>query len=300
MSFLEQQLAAMGVDASGTAKVKAVPEELLDEWIDNDGAVPAKFLLHPSARKLGTESDVRALLQKRNSSFAATLDVISFCKLASTIQRKATKRSMAAPGIEEDAGFISQPRDLERWIAAVDACVATPRWSVSDDTPARLSDNLFIGSAAHAKDVEQLKKLGVTAVLNCAPFVSDDPVDAYEASGIAYAACEAEDFDKYPLLELHLDDAHAFVDAQGPSGVTLVHCFAGINRSATLALALHMAMQKQPLLPAVAHAFSLRPFILSNESFRRSLVEFAAQQDLLGDPPHAQVQQASIQVVKSR
>ena len=40
MSFLEQQLAAMGVDASGTAKVKAVPEELLDEWIDNDGAVP--------------------------------------------------------------------------------------------------------------------------------------------------------------------------------------------------------------------------------------------------------------------
>jgi len=276
------------MDASLTeAKPAIIPNELLDEWASEDETIPATFLFHPSARKLGTEKDVRNLLEKKQITLVSAVSCDEFVKLASVIQRKGAK----------SGEVIEMPTHLQRYYNAIDKIVARPSWSSHDDAPARLSDRILVGSAAHARDVSQLQKLGVTAVLDCAPSVSEDPVDAYKDSGIAYHKIESEDFEGYPLLELHLEDAHSFVAAQGPKSVVLVHCFAGINRSATLALALHMAAQRQPLLPAVEHAFSIRPFILSNASFRRGLVTFAEEQGLLGDLP---VEVAPVQLVRSR
>jgi protein-tyrosine phosphatase len=99
---------------------------------------------------------------------------------------------------------------------------------------------------------------------------------------MAYEECDAEDFDGYPLLECHLPAASAFVEAQRKAGgTTLIHCFAGVNRSAALAIAVLMLREKQPLLKVAAAVFEERPFILSNLTFRAQLVQLAAERGLL-------------------
>ena len=123
----------------------------------------------------------------------------------------------------------------------------------------------------------------------------------YEAEGIAYAEADAEDFEDYPLLECHLQTAAEFVLASRPGGA-LIHCFAGVNRSAALAIAVVMVREKLPLLRVVSDAFAARPFILSNESFRRQLVRLAAEHGLLreaADEPHA-VEPVDVALVRSR
>ena len=59
------------------------------------------------------------------------------------------------------------------------------------------------------------------------------------------------------------------------------HCFAGVNRSAALALAMLMRRERTPLLEAARHCWANRPFILSNESFRLQLCKWARAQGLL-------------------
>ena len=44
-----------------------------------------------------------------------------------------------------------------------------------------LAPGVYLGSYAHAQNVELLASLGVTAVLNCAPSMCDDPTKEYEA-----------------------------------------------------------------------------------------------------------------------
>jgi len=117
----------------------------------------------------------------------------------------------------------------------------------------------------------------VTGVLNVAPGACDDPVHAYAVHGIVYGEHDAEDFEGYPLLEIHLAAVNAFM-AEHTSGRVLLHCFAGVNRSAALAIAVMTQREPQrPLLSIVQECFERRPFILSNKSFRRQLLRHAAR-----------------------
>lgn len=98
----------------------------------------------------------------------------------------------------------------------------------------------------------------------CAAHACEDPVDLYEDSGIAYSEFEGEDWDGYPLIELHLRHATDFVNAHtSNNGVVLVHCFAGVNRSATLAIAILMMRGRRALPEVIKHCWEARPFILS-------------------------------------
>jgi protein-tyrosine phosphatase len=53
----------------------------------------------------------------------------------------------------------------------------------------------------------------------------------------------------------------------------LVHCVAGINRSATLLIAYLVERRGMSLIDAISLCFQKRPIILTNEAFAVSLVE---------------------------
>ena len=300
MSFLEQALAKVALNDQCV-----VPEDLLDECCDDDGTLQAKFLLHPRVRDHANEADVRHVLEKKSMTLQTRVSSDEFVKLAGRVRRLSCRRSVnASPPCCESVTAVcagSEAPSHHQWTAALDALVETPRWQARDEHPARFAAGLHVGNAEHASDVNELKRLGVTAVLNCAPSACEGPIASYEIAGIKYAEVDAEDFDDYPLLELHLPAARAFVDAQGDAGVVLIHCFAGVNRSPALALAIQMARERKLLLPAVTDAFKQRPFILSNSSFRRSLVNFAAEEGLLGDPPSLPVAELrGVNIVRSK
>lgn len=72
-----------------------------------------------------------------------------------------------------------------------------------DPQPARVpGSNMYIGNRYHAADVQNLKRLGVVAVLNCASGgISRLPVDRLEAAGIRYAFTNCrQDHYSYPIL----------------------------------------------------------------------------------------------------
>ena len=143
---------------------------------------------------------------------------------------------------------------------------------------------VWVGSAAHAADVPMLKRLGIGAVLNCAPSVCRPPMSAYVQAGIAYAEIDAKDNRRFPLLRCCLAPATAFLSAHAHTGV-LVHCMAGCNRSATLAVAHLMLRDRRELLALFAECSAARPSILQNTAFQLQLCELAAANGLLHDAP---------------
>ena len=93
------------------------------------------------------------------------------------------------------------------------------------------------------------------------------------------------------LAEAAVCLAHARCAARSARpGGTLVHCVAGRNRSATLAIAAVMLHERRPLAVVARRCFQRRPFILTNRSFRAQLVALADVHGLLHaseEPPDA-------------
>ena len=152
--------------------------------------------------------------------------------------------------------------------------------------PHEIAPGVFLGGIGKAKSVESLRRAGVTHVLNCAPSVVRTGEQWYLNHGLrlaGYAQCDAYDRAESNILQEHLTPAlELFRACRSEGGVLFVHCFAGGNRSATLALACLVTAEGRDLLGAVSEACAVRPGILYNESFRRQLVELALKEGRLG------------------
>jgi hypothetical protein len=154
--------------------------------------------------------------------------------------------------------------------------------------PTRVADRLWLGSFFDAMDVEFLRGEGITHVVNCADRLPRfETYTVKEADLRAWIVLNADDDRDYPILERHLDTVTEFIDSAllELDSKVLVHCRAGVNRSATLVLAYAALRLPLPLplrssrLEAFAtvfeHVMERRPMILSNEGFYKQLVEWA-------------------------
>ncbi len=152
--------------------------------------------------------------------------------------------------------------------------------------PSQLCSHIYIGSLRNADDVAELRRLGITHVLNCA--VSrrfDSHRSPYgPRSGIkAYLTIPAEDHDQYDI-QRHFPEAISFLEkCRMSGGKALIHCNLGVNRSGAVAAAYLMVYQRKPLLQVISFLKEKRSFVLCNKNFRRQLIRFARQRGLL-DP----------------
>eukprot|EP00438_Fugacium_kawagutii_P003035 Skav229438 [mRNA] locus=scaffold397:112418:117094:- [translate_table: standard] len=97
---------------------------------------------------------------------------------------------------------------------------------------------------------------------------------------------DAEDDEFYPLLEAHLEAVVEFVDQQrAEKRPLLLHCFAGMNRSAALCAAYLMVKERMGLFRVVKLLSERRGWILSNEGFMHQLVRLARDKELLDPVP---------------
>ena len=81
-----------------------------------------------------------------------------------------------------------------------------------------------------------------------------------------------------------IQEACQFINKARISGRRiLVHCFAGINRSATLCIAYLMVTMRRMLLDTVQRVYNARTVILSNRGFMAELVLLAHSEGLLDD-----------------
>ncbi|TNN57302.1 Dual specificity protein phosphatase 2 [Liparis tanakae] len=149
--------------------------------------------------------------------------------------------------------------------------VATGRMTPAYDQggPVELLPFLFLGSSVHSSRRETLAAAGITAVLN----VSSTCPNFYEGD-FQYLRLTVED-NLAADIRACFSTAIAFIDSVKQSGGrVLVHCQAGISRSATICLAYLMHTQRVKLDEAFDFVKRRRQVISPNLAFMGQLLQF--------------------------
>lgn len=143
---------------------------------------------------------------------------------------------------------------------------------------AEITDHLFL-SGRGAITTERLKLLGITQVLNVAEeihnmtYPPDYPL-------ICHFIAMKDNSDEKILNSV--DKCFEYIcNAKKNNGRILVHCVAGISRSASICIMYMMKYKNLSLLDAYNHVLSCRDSIYPNTGFWRSMIDF--ELDLRGE-----------------
>ncbi|KAM4615917.1 dual specificity protein phosphatase 2 [Polymixia lowei] len=141
--------------------------------------------------------------------------------------------------------------------------------SYDQEGPVELLPFLFLGSAIHSSRRETLAAAGITAVLN----VSSSCPNLYEEE-LLYLRLTVED-NLAADIRACFSEAIAFIDSvKDRGGRVLVHCQAGISRSATICLAYVMHARRVRLHEAFDFVKQRRQVISPNLAFMGQLLQF--------------------------
>jgi protein-tyrosine phosphatase len=85
------------------------------------------------------------------------------------------------------------------------------------------------------------------------------------------------DDETFPLLDTHFPTLLRYIQealASSPHAAVYIHCYAGLNRSATLAIAYACHLTKKPAAPLIAEVRQATGrHVVENEHFYRQLTE---------------------------
>lgn len=139
----------------------------------------------------------------------------------------------------------------------------------------KLLKNLYLCGGG-AASVAMMQQLGVTFVINVTAVteLTDTPLPAEDTR---YLRIPVKD-NREANLERYFHEVADMIEEESKAGgVTLVHCVAGISRSATLCLVYLMKYHRMSLKDAYNHIKAKRPQIRPNVSFVKQLMEFELQ-----------------------
>lgn len=153
--------------------------------------------------------------------------------------------------------FTSDPTDKNVFSPHTDLC------------PVSILPYIYLGSAYHASQQELLDKLGITAILNVSKTCPSAFTNNYEYMNIAIDDNAREN------ISSHFDDAINFIeDVNSRGGKVLVHCRAGVSRSATICIAYLMRQKSLTLDEAYEFTKKRRSAISPNFNFLGQLLAF--------------------------
>ncbi|CAL8107017.1 unnamed protein product [Orchesella dallaii] len=138
---------------------------------------------------------------------------------------------------------------------------------------------IFIGDEFAAKDIDTLKKLGITHILNAAYVASrthyhsygivDTCSDWYAVRGYDFESLDFPHFD----LSRYFEDAADFIESANSSkGKVLVHCYVGMSRSATLVIVYLMIKKNMRAKDVLTHIRKTRA-VYPNSGFLDQIID---------------------------
>ncbi|XP_061033301.1 dual specificity protein phosphatase 26 isoform X1 [Eubalaena glacialis] len=180
-----------------------------------------------------------------------------------------------APGQDSGSLPISGPQEVKWRPGANDVGRAVVRVPTRMSGPtARLRTPLTSSPQCReiANNHRELRRLGISHVLNASHSRWRGTPEAYEGLGIRYLGVEAHDSPAFDM-SVHFQAAADFIHRalSQPGGRILVHCAVGVSRSATLVLAYLMLYHRLTLVEAIKKVKDHRG-IIPNRGFLRQLL----------------------------
>eukprot|EP00040_Diaphanoeca_grandis_P041763 m.263454 g.263454 ORF g.263454 m.263454 type:complete len:362 (+) comp50535_c0_seq1:310-1395(+) len=158
-------------------------------------------------------------------------------------------------------------------------CQDSPSYKVQSLVASQVTDHVFIGSRKDACNKELLNRLGINAIVNA---TKDCPHHFEDDNSFNYFRVPVKDTWNQDLPS-HFPDCFKFIDRMRSSGnKILIHCTAGISRSATLTIAYIMFSERQALSSAYTFVKSKRPAISPNLDFMGELQQYEKTLGLSG------------------
>lgn len=137
----------------------------------------------------------------------------------------------------------------------------------------KIKSNLYLGNCKNAHDIEGLKKVGITHILNCAREIQPKGED----QEFVYKQLDLVDKSHQDILHV-MDEALKFMfDATKKGGKLFVHCQQGVSRSASFCCAFFMKRDGITLDAALAILCCKRHIVQPNSGFLRQLREFEVE-----------------------
>jgi len=145
------------------------------------------------------------------------------------------------------------------------------------DPIARVFDRILLGPGGHMTP-RFMRIYSVTHIANCADETAC-PLWAKRHLGSRYTCMGAEDTEQTEILRDFYPQFEAFMDKalrEPHCRNVYVHCHAGMNRSAALAIAYVHRRFGIPMMKLIESVARQRACILTNSAFQRQLLEFAS------------------------
>eukprot|EP00475_Leptophrys_vorax_P017342 TRINITY_DN24005_c0_g1_i2.p1 TRINITY_DN24005_c0_g1~~TRINITY_DN24005_c0_g1_i2.p1 ORF type:complete len:268 (+),score=7.45 TRINITY_DN24005_c0_g1_i2:344-1147(+) len=130
---------------------------------------------------------------------------------------------------------------------------------------------LYLGNVYSASDRELLDKLGIKSIISIASNLGPPKFpESYKYTEISILDCSDVN------IRTHFDRCFTAIDEGIKAGGVLVHCVAGMSRSATIVIAYLMKKKGLSLRESFAHVKKCRPIAQPNYGFMRQLEQFEA------------------------
>ncbi|XP_070760829.1 dual specificity protein phosphatase 18 [Enoplosus armatus] len=134
----------------------------------------------------------------------------------------------------------------------------------------RVTDHLYLSNGRAANDSSQVTRCEISCIVNVTETKSSYP----PPPGVEYIHIPVSDTPASPLGD-HFDEVADKVQvAAERGGRTLVHCNAGVSRSAALCMAYLMKHRGATLLEAHRWVKTSRPMVRPNGGFWKQLIRY--------------------------
>ncbi|WAR19845.1 DUS10-like protein [Mya arenaria] len=142
--------------------------------------------------------------------------------------------------------------------------------AIETATASQILPFLYLGNERDAANIQRLNDLGITYVLN----VTSHLPQHFEKHGIKYKRIPASDSGQQNLRQ-YFEEAGSFIDEAREAGAKLlVHCQAGVSRSATITISFLLQHSRMTMTDAYRYVKSKRLIISPNFNFMGQLLDF--------------------------
>eukprot|EP00761_Pharyngomonas_kirbyi_P001845 gb/GECH01001849.1/.p1 GENE.gb/GECH01001849.1/~~gb/GECH01001849.1/.p1 ORF type:complete len:711 (+),score=175.60 gb/GECH01001849.1/:1-2133(+) len=159
-----------------------------------------------------------------------------------------------------DECFSELPEEIEQWQEKNNVNI-----TVEFEKPDKVLDGLYIGSADAVSSKHSLQSMGITHILTLAK-----DIPPFHPKSFEYKIIPVEDARNAKVYD-YFDECFDFINQGRKNGGVVVHCQAGVSRSATIVTAYLMKEKRLGLRKAFNLLRAARPKVYPNEGFRQQL-----------------------------